>query len=534
MLAKYNFGAVMLLLCCCPAFVFAQADPNNWQKLNLSSTTIAGATVYYEKSFEPNLPFFEKKYKEFLSQRKQNDVFDAKKDQILADINTILGVTAEPNIALQEQALNFFNKGFSNLGITTFYLVKQSTTKDFLRKGGTLPNFTYDKAKDEVSFNPQFTGSSKDANIKNELAIPIASSESFDNSVATILQILQYAIEQNIGVGIAIHEITEMTMMMRVKPDGPYWRWFSDGFANAITDELLKKHFGKQFADNFVKTHDVNDYRELQKELNLRYWMSGQYCILPEDMPTERGKSFSTARYAYATFEAHKLIDKYGIDCVRKILDEIAAKESRTGSELIATIKNVTGEDMDARLNEYQTFEKWQDGNNKYVAAFNKISDTKDYEQMLFNLLRGNELFFVSEQKMQIMVDEHTNAAANLFKMGFQKQADTIMTNLIDSLSKSALPNGRESGLQAYIIYTFDCNQPTKARQFAEELLKTVPDNPYALTVKMLAFLDDKKLDQAKELANKVINQQKNKNSSDYQIATQILAIDPNKLNVGK
>ena len=41
----------------------AQSDP--WQKLNLSKTDIAGATVYYEKCFEPNLPFFEKTYRQF-------------------------------------------------------------------------------------------------------------------------------------------------------------------------------------------------------------------------------------------------------------------------------------------------------------------------------------------------------------------------------------------------------------------------------------------------------------------------------------
>jgi hypothetical protein len=531
MAAKSIFCVVMLLLCCYPAFVHAQTDSNNWEKLNLSSKTIAGATVYYEKSLEPNLPFFEKIYREFLSQKSQNEAINDKKEQILEDINTILGVT-EPNITMQGKVWTEFSRGFSSIKMT-FYLIQKNTIKDFILAGGQLPNLTYDKDSNMVisAFKYEFT--SKDGVADDfEMAFPIVSKETFEKDVSNTLNALQKGFR--FTPGIVIHEITEMTMMMRVNPKGPYWRWFSDGFANAITYELLKKHMGTQSADDFMEFYDVNDYNEMKQELNLRYWMSANFCILSDDMPTESGKRFISARYAYATFEARRLIDKYSLDCVRKILDDISAKESRTGSDLIVTIKNVTSEDMDVRLNEYQTFDKWQEGRNKYIAAFNKISDTKNYEQKLFNLLRGNEMFFVSEQKMQNLLQEHTSAAGNLFKMGFEKQADEVMTKLVDSLVKSGYPNGREAGLQAYILYTFDCNQPTKARQIAEELLKTVPDNPYALTVKMFAFLDDKKLDQAKELANKVINQQKNKDSPDYQLATQILAIDPNQPSIEK
>jgi hypothetical protein len=55
----------LICFCCCSVFAWTQAAPNNWDKLNLSSINIAGTNVYYEKCFEPNLPFFETAYKNY-------------------------------------------------------------------------------------------------------------------------------------------------------------------------------------------------------------------------------------------------------------------------------------------------------------------------------------------------------------------------------------------------------------------------------------------------------------------------------------
>ena len=118
MTTKSHFGIVTILISCCNLFAGTQTDPNNWIKLNLSSTTIARATVYYEKSFEPNLPFFEEKYNEFLAEKSKGNAFNSKKDQILADINSILGIS-EPDTKLQNNMWTGY-LGFSSIEMMSF------------------------------------------------------------------------------------------------------------------------------------------------------------------------------------------------------------------------------------------------------------------------------------------------------------------------------------------------------------------------------------------------------------------------------
>jgi len=454
MTVKSQFLIVPVLLFCRPVFVWAQTDPNNWEKLNLNSTTIAGAKVYYEKSFEPNLPFFEKKYKEFLSDKDKSNTFDSKKNQILADINSILGIS-EPDTELQDRAWTEFIDAFSSLEMITIYLVKQSTTKDFIRAGGTLPNFTYDKASDTVKYNPQITRSSKDGPLRNfEFAFPISSDEAFEEDISLIFRVIQDGFKSSFDI--AIHEIVEMSLLKKAKPTDPYWRWFTDGVANAVTYEILTKHAETEYADGFIKDHDVNNYGELRKELNLRYWLTGRFCILLHDMPTESGKRFNYARYVFSMHEIRRLIEEHGIDCIRRIMDEISAKQSRTGSDLLKTIKNVTGEDMNVRLAAYQSFEQREQGIAKYVTAFNEASKNKDYKQMVFNLFRMHELRLPSEAEQ--LLGDYRYASSLLFKLGFEKDADTTMQNCMQFFSNPGFTNGRLAASEIFMIYALECS----------------------------------------------------------------------------
>jgi hypothetical protein len=524
MAVKTNFWSIMLLLCCFCASIQGQTDPNNWQKLNLNSTTIAGVKVYYEKSFEPNLPFFEKKYRELLSQRSQNDVLNAKKDQILTDINTILGVT-EPNTAMQNKIWDGFLGILPSIEkITSFYLVKQSTTKEFLRDGGQLPNFTYNKNSDTVGYQPYFKG-------LGEFAFPIASKETFEKDVLVFFQMLQTITGNSTSIGIDIHEITELTILSRAKPTDAYWRWFSDGFANAVTYEILKKHVDTESADKFIQGYDVNKYTELQKEINLQYWMIGNFCILLQDIPTVFSQRFNYARYCYATLEARRLVDKYGIDCIRKIMDEISEKQSRNGSDLLETIKNVTGEDMEVHLAAYQSFEQRQQGIEKYAMAFNTASNKKDSEQMAFNLFRIHELRSLINQQF---LDDYRYAATLLFKLGYERDADMVMENCIVLFSNPNYANGRIASLEAFTVYALECKKPTKAQKAADELLKNFPYNVSALTIKMQILLGDNQLVKAKELAQIIISQLDNHESLNYKAATSVLAMDVNQPSTGK
>jgi len=528
MAAKSHFWIVFILLCCLPVFVRAQTDPNSWEKLNLNSTTIAGTKVYYEKSFEPNLPYFEKMYKQLLFEKNIINTVRSQKDSILADINKILGIE-DVNNASQNKAFSKALDTFASLEIQPLYLVKKRTIKDFLRTGEQLPNFTYDQTKDYVEYKPNIEFTSEDQNPRNlEFPFLIESIETFEKDIRENLKIFQLMLG-DISSGAAIHEFVELSLFLRASPTDPYWRWFSEGFANAITINILEKYIGPEGADNFLKSYNVNDYKDIEREINLRYWMIANYCILYRDMPTEKGQKFNLARYAYATFEARRLIDEHGIECVHKILDEVSVKKSRTGRDLLETIKNVTGEDMNVRLNAYQGFSNAKEGRKKYITAFKTVSVKQDYEQMLFNLLRGNELLFSLPEDNTEFLKEHRYAANCLFKMGYEKEADTIMTNVIDVFSKLNLNNGREAGLEAFAIYAIESGKPVKAQKYAEELLKTKPDNLTALTIQMLVYVEEKQFSQAKELAKKIFSLSKNEKSIPNQIAVHVLAIDPNK-----
>ena len=500
-------------------------DPNGWQKLNLGSTRIAGATIYYEKRLEPNLPLFERQYKKFLAGRKTSDQILSKKDQVIADINKILGIT-RPNTKKQAKIFTALLGVFSEAE-PTFYLVTKATTKDFLRAGGRLPNCTYDKATDMVQYEPEFETTSTEGPIKEfELAMPVASGEKFEGDVTTIFQILQQLVGTRM-FDIAIHEATELSLLRRARPTGPCWRWFSDGFANAITFNLLNKHVGKEAAQEFAAAYDVSGYEDLEKEINLQYWMSLQFCVLRTRSPIEYESRLGYARYVYATREAQRFIGEHGLGCIHKILDEVSGKQSRTGADLLQAIKKVTGEDMQQRLSRYQTFRTREEGLAKYSGLFNAASDKKDYEKMLINLLR------IMELREDAFSDDYLegwkNAAWLLFKLGHEEAGDKVMRNCIELYEKSSVPHGREVAAEMFIVYALQCSNPQKAQKTAEELLKNRPNNVPSLAIKMLVLAEAGAIADAQQMAKKIQSLAKSEESPCYKIASRILAIDPSR-----
>ena len=515
---------VLILVSTCRLFA---ADQKVQEQLNLSSTSIAGTTIYYEKSLEPKLPVFESKYKEFIAETENIKNIATKKKQIIAEINTILGIT-EPDIEKQDKALTGLLGAFS-IENFTFYIVLQDTTKDFLYDGGQLPNFTYDKTDNTVTYNPEFITTSKDGPDKHfELAFLVASEETFEENISHIFQVLYKAMGSG-SLFIAIHEVVESSLLNRVKPTDSYWRWFSDGFANAITFEILKKYAGIEIADEFAKAYYINAYKGLEKEINLRYWMGLNFCI---KTPLEYENNLSLARYAYATQEAQRLIELNGIDCVSKIIDKILTKKTRTAQDILKAVNEVTGENMQQRFDHYQTFETRQDGLIKYGSLLNAALEKKDYEQMLVNLMRTLEL--QESQLSPTGLRCYKEIALLLFKLGHEQAGDEAMLNCIELFKNTGMPMAHEAAMESFIIYAFGCHNATKAREIAEELLASKPNHLLALTVQMVVHAEAGRLSEAKQIAKKVINLDKNEQSPSYQTATQILATKADQQNSDK
>jgi hypothetical protein len=507
----------------------AQDDP--WQKLNLSRTDIAGATVYYEKCFEPNLPFFEKTYRKFVkpAESKQTEPFQ-NKDQIIAEINRILGI-ADANIEAQRQMLDDLTKPLP-FPKPTFFLVTTATVKDFLRGGGKLPNFKYDKATDTAQYHLQLRWTPKTgAEQSLEFAFPLKSEAEFEQIVAMLFgkltEIVSASPATATRVGLPIHEVTEASLVSRLKPQGPYWRWFSDGFANAITVEVLTRYMSENHAQEYREGLDFRQYEHLENQINLKYWMAGQYCVFAFETPIEYERRLIDARYAYAMREAQRLTDKHGIDCVHKILDELSVADTRTGDDILKAIKKVTGEDMEARLNRYQTFGTREQGIPKYTVPLNAASKNNDYEKMLINLLRLMELheFQFSADNLQSWM----NAAWLLYMMGLEETGDQVMQNCISLFEHSPVPGGREAALEAFIVYAFKCGRPEKAREVAPELLKSHAESVLALTVEMLTKVQSGEIMEAREIAKRIQALTKSEETLSYKAAAQVLAIEPNR-----
>lgn len=492
--------------------------------LGLSETTIDGVTVYYEKALEPNLPIFQRELAKFTAQRAKVVELAAKRQEIIADINRILGVT-DPNVDRQSKAFADIATVFSRTRLT-FHLARTTTIKDFLRGGGQLPDFSYDRTSNTASYDPR-------VNVPNvtrtpeayDLWIPVATDQEFGRYVGGIFE----AFKQFFGPGIVsvtIHEVTEFTLLDRVRPTDPYWRWFSDGFANAISLDLIGKHMGEGAAKEFARGFDPNEKAIPPAEVNLRYWMLANYYPCGTQTFVEAESRINHARYAYATVEARRLIADHGIGCIREILDRITSADQRTGNELLRIIKDVTGEDMERRLMRCQTFGPAETGLAKYSQALDAASKERDYEQMLFNLMRATEL------RQDIPSNNHLqsflNAALILHAMGNEQAADKTMQNGIDFYSQASIVNGRNAAREAFVFYALQTDHPQKARTMADEILQIAPDHEPSLVVKMLISRDEGNVAEARRYAEH-IRRIADKQSKAYRLASELLPHDPNQ-----
>jgi len=502
----------------------AAEEPNPWEKLKLNSTQIAGSRVFYEQCFEQKLPAFRRPYNHFLAAKQTDKIqlFDIAK--IVADINRILGET-KPDTKAQSEMLDYYLRLFWNTKFT-FYLVRKRTIKDFLRAGGQLPRFSYDSETDSAQYRLEVitTGKSKPA---EELEIPFAMSSevSFEQDVNDGFEAIRSLIYGARCLGTGIHEVTELGLLRRARPNDQYWRWFSDGFANAVTIELLNRHIGKEAAEQFAAPYDVRGYIDLLREINLAYWMSTKYNI---ETPLDYEKQLDYARYCFATLEARRLIEKHGIGCVRRILDRVVSQDSRTSKGLLDVIKQVTGEDMTKRLAKYQAFSTVKKGTLKYLMAFEAASVKKDYEQMLINHLRLMEVVQDSPFSFNSLKN-YRKAALLLFRLGREEAGDKVMHKCLELFEESHVPNAYYAALEQVAVYALECDKPAKAKSAANELLRSDPNNVPCLSVKMLVLARSGRLTEAKETAVKIQKLVGSKASKAGKAAAEILAIDPNE-----
>jgi len=288
----------------------------------------------------------------------------------------------------------------------------------------------------------------------------------------------------------------------------------------------MLKYTGSETAERFSQVYDIDEYKELEKELNLRYWPALDFCVRA---PLEHESRLNMARYAYATHEARRLIEEHGIGCVKEILDTFSQKEQRTSANLLAAINEVTGEDIEERLGRYQTFASTQEGLKKYHGLFQAAVENQDFEQMLINVLRVLELR--EDPFMPTWLRERKTVSQILFLLGHEEVADEAMQKCVSLFERTGITEAHEAAMGHYVMYCLETERAAKALPVVEELLNKDPENLLALMAKMIALDNAGNSAEAVPIASKICELEENKQSPFYRAAVEILTRDEELLD---
>ncbi len=526
--AMTHKALIVTLVLCLSAQASAGGEKDPWRAFELGEIKVDGVRLRYGKTLELDVDAIRKALSEFLKEQAEHgaeiDLLGQTSEQIVEQVNRIVGFSpSKKEKAEQHKMLSLFlGKAVPTISFgpgATIYLISKESTKDYLRKGGSLPGFTYNKAEDQANYKFAFNRSSKDEKISEEIeiAVPVEADRA-EKQFSTFLAMIG-GLQVSMRSGLALHELVEITMLKyRLRPRDPYFRWFSDGFANAIVIHLLKNNVGEEVAADFAQDYDTKKYAALEKQINLRYWMGLGYCI---ETPLKSEKELNYARYCYATLEATRLIDKHGIGCVAKILDKACKNASGNNSrDLIPAIKEVTGEDMEKRFLRYQTFKTSEEGIKQYGESYNAALAKKDGETALPALIRLYELRAMSPP------DFYSKAAFLLLKMGHEEVGDQVILGGAELLKERDRKEAYVVMHAVFIDYAFKCNNPKKAVPSAEIVLESKPDHVPALAIRMVKLRSTGDVEGAKKIAQRILELEKDPKSHWRKIAEQFQLTD--------
>jgi hypothetical protein len=526
----------LLSIACGSAFADGQT-PDVVEKMGLKYATVEGATIYYEPCLEAKLGILKKAYTDYrmsMAGNKEIQTSDpelaSKKTAMVDDIYTLVGGdSAELKAKLLDVADHFIGSsptlslplvGAGNI----IYLMLQSTTKDYLRAGGTLPNLAYDRETDRAEYK-LFFGAGTDNASNQELLVPVKSVDEVETVVSQIFALLPQQLKTSLNEAsrfIAIHEIAEAAIVGRMRSGDPFKRWFTDGFANAVTYEILRRHYSQQDADTFLKGYSTEPYQQIRNQINLQYWMSAQLTFVNK-WPIEKEEKCNYARYCYATEEARRIVNEHGIDSVKKILDIYIANGEKKPGAILTAIQQATSDDIQNHLMQYQSFKTKEEGLKQYQHAYEAAIAGKDVQGMIFNMLRmvdlrGEQPFDASSLELR------NNIATLLYMAGEKTLATQSITEFADYLCQSENPHNRYVGQNFVIIYAMRVGQPEIALGYAQKTLKDKPDDVYALTIMMQIAKQELDFEKARELAQKICDLEPVEEGPCYQMAKKILS----------
>jgi hypothetical protein len=483
------------------------------KQFGLVHTEIHGSQMWYDPSFEGKLSEFKDIYCKFLQFIDKPEPPTLDPNQVLLRIGQILGTDESILEDLRPVLVGMLKKGFGwDFHQATLFLLDQNKVQSFLREGGRLPGYTYDKATDTATAVYKTKRKVLDSNaplFPLEWTLPIDPETRFEDEVKTIFEAMCDL--NGMLPGVAIHEAAEAALVLPIKPEDRYWRWFSDGVANVVAAQILDEMIGPEEANEFLKVLSKEPYEDLKGKINLRFWMALNYCI---ETGLEDEERLESARYAYATYEIQRLVDAHGLDCIRKITDILAQQLTVTSRTIVQAIHKVTGEDMNERLTKYQQFKSAQKAGPLYLSAYKEALKAEDYHSALIAVLRMMELR--SDLLSHSGLNFYVEAVGLLAKIGREEESDAAMGKCIKLFTNSTMPRGREAAIAKFLPYTLQTNKTQILVPYAEEMLQSDPNHLLGLFIKMLSLAQTGELSQAQEYAKRVMSLNPGKDSDIY------------------
>ncbi|MEM8738893.1 MAG: hypothetical protein AAGG38_10525 [Planctomycetota bacterium] len=325
-------------------------------------------------------------------------------DRWIDAINTTLGVPAPDGLVEQQtRLLRFFDRKislvFAPAGALEITLVDYDRAYDHLRAGGTLPHINYDPdtRRATIKINRQITKDSppQDRQLR-QLTASIKPDQPLDQVGRHWFELLGQVNQTQ--AFIALHETLEYTITVgwAGRNRDPHWRWFSDGLANALTFDLLRRHGFDAEADDMLGVFAPDRFADLKPELNLRYWLEAKFSPPVTAAGETRVRS---ARYTYATVECQRLLDDHGTAWIGPVLTRLRAADAPSTPLVIEAIRDATDTDLQPRLDAYQSFADRDAGIARYAERYADAVAREDFDAVAAASLRLIELQRVRRQQ---------------------------------------------------------------------------------------------------------------------------------------
>jgi len=329
-----------------------------------------------------------------------------------------------------------------------------------------------------------------------ELTVPIPIKD--DEDVGQAIRNALSGVTARYYLGAALHEVAEWAIVKRLRPKDPYFRWFSDGFANVIALQVLKSRDFPDAARTFETSLVPDNAGDARHRVRLRYWLGVDYQI---ETALRSENQLEHNRYVYATQLANDVVCRQGIGCVSKILDALKNVDRSTGGTLQSAVTLTTQIDIRAMLNEYQDFDQVEASKilQHHLDSMAVAYTEKRFDVGLEHALRAIELAQVEEYRP----DLYLSAAILLFKGGHESLSDNVLEKQLKVAQKST----RLPILKAQIDYAWAVGSPQKGYVAADEILSSERDNVPALATRLHRIeVDPTKRAEAIAIAHQVID----------------------------